>query len=176
MHQDDQTQLSPPPGILDVEASGFGRGSYPIEIGISLSDGSSHCFLIRPMPDWTHWDTQAEQVHGISREILLKHGQEPRDVAEKLNSLLLGQVLYSDAWSYDNSWVAQLFDSVDLVPKFRIESLRMLLDEAIVEHWEPCKQQVITELNLTRHRASADARILQMTFIRARQQALATIS
>ena len=27
-------------GVLDIEASGFGRGSYPIEIGFVLPDGN----------------------------------------------------------------------------------------------------------------------------------------
>jgi hypothetical protein len=42
------------PSILDVEASGFGAGSYPIEIGYISGDGSSYCTLIRPAPTWTH--------------------------------------------------------------------------------------------------------------------------
>jgi hypothetical protein len=44
------------PAVLDVEASGFGAGSYPIEIGYIASDGTSYCTLIRPAPSWTHWD------------------------------------------------------------------------------------------------------------------------
>ena len=36
------------PTILDLEASGFGRDSYPIEVGYVLPDGSSFCSLIRP--------------------------------------------------------------------------------------------------------------------------------
>ena len=55
------------PCIIDLEASGFGRGSYPIEVGLCLGDSSSHCFLVRPEEDWQHWDPEAEKVHGISR-------------------------------------------------------------------------------------------------------------
>jgi len=29
----------PPPGVLDMEASGFGRDSYPIEVGYVLPTG-----------------------------------------------------------------------------------------------------------------------------------------
>ena len=36
------------PIIIDIEASGFGRGSYPIEVGLVLPDGTPHCFLIAP--------------------------------------------------------------------------------------------------------------------------------
>ena len=30
------------PIVIDVEASGFGKGSYPIEVGVVLPDGSRH--------------------------------------------------------------------------------------------------------------------------------------
>ena len=53
------------PSIMDIEASGFGRSSYPIEVGYVLGDGSSFCTLIRPLPSWTHWDASAESVHHI---------------------------------------------------------------------------------------------------------------
>ena len=43
--------LAPP--ILDVEASGFGPGSYPIEIGYVLGDGTAYCTLISPAISWT---------------------------------------------------------------------------------------------------------------------------
>ena len=63
------------PVIIDIEASGFGRGSYPIEIGYYQPDGQSFCSLIRPDPAWTHWDDSAEQVHGIARPLLDIDGQ-----------------------------------------------------------------------------------------------------
>ena len=36
-----------PPAVLDIEASGFGVGSYPIEVGFVLPDGQSYCSLLR---------------------------------------------------------------------------------------------------------------------------------
>ena len=51
------------PIIVDVEASGFGKGSYPIEIGLVLPDGTPHCFLLAPARTWTAWDPGAEKVH-----------------------------------------------------------------------------------------------------------------
>jgi len=47
------------PAVLDIEASGFGRDSYPVEIGYVLPDGQTWCTLIRPAPAWTHWDATA---------------------------------------------------------------------------------------------------------------------
>ena len=42
------------PFIIDVEASGFGSSSYPIEIGVALEYGSRHSALIKPADDWIH--------------------------------------------------------------------------------------------------------------------------
>ena len=50
----------PAPTVLDVEASGFGRNSYPIEIGFVLPNGHAYCSLVKPEAHWTHWDVQAE--------------------------------------------------------------------------------------------------------------------
>ena len=72
---------STPPAFLDIEASGFGRDSYPIEIGFVLSDGEAWCTLVRPESGWTHWDPAAEALHGITRDLALRHGRPPVDVA-----------------------------------------------------------------------------------------------
>jgi hypothetical protein len=48
------------PPVLDIEASGFGRDSFPIEVGYVLGNSESFCCLIRPAPEWTHWDATAE--------------------------------------------------------------------------------------------------------------------
>ena len=55
------------PPIIDVEASGFGRGSYPIEVGFALEDREVQSYLIKPALGWDHWDPKAELIHGISR-------------------------------------------------------------------------------------------------------------
>ena len=73
------------PCVLDIEASGFGRGSYPIEIGFVLPDGTAYCTLIVPDEGWTHWDGDAERVHGISRSLLQRHGRSAHEVAVELN-------------------------------------------------------------------------------------------
>ena len=65
--------------VIDIEASGFGRHSYPIEIGYVRSDSESWCSLVRPADDWQHWDDQAERVHGIARPCLLQHGRAVAD-------------------------------------------------------------------------------------------------
>jgi hypothetical protein len=158
------------PTIIDVEASGFGRGSYPIEIGVALPDRTSHCFLIAREPDWTAWDLEAEALHGISREALEEHGRPARVVALRLNELLSGHVVYSDAWGFDVSWLGKLFDAVDLPQGFRLAAISELFDGIHYERWSATKARVVEELDLRRHRASGDARILQETLRRLRAE------
>ncbi len=127
------------PLVIDIEASGLGRGSYPIEVGLAMPDGSSYCMIIRPEEDWQHWDASAEALHGISRELLLKHGRSPREVARELNSMLAEQVAYSDAWGNDSSWLGLLFDAAEVPQHFRVESLRSLLSEPQAAIWHDVK-------------------------------------
>jgi DNA polymerase III epsilon subunit-like protein len=154
------------PAVIDVEASGFGAGSYPIEVGVVLPSGRSHCFLVRPVDGWSHWDPQAEAVHGITREILMARGTEIEEVARNLNEILGGQTVYSDAWGHDRSWLALLFDEAGLSQHFRLESLRALLTDQQLERWHGMRERVIREIGQARHRASVDALIVQQTYVR----------
>lgn len=152
------------PFIIDVEASGFGRGSYPIEVGFARPDGTTAARLIRPEPEWTHWNTEAEAVHGISREQLQQEGLPVVEVADWLNAELEGLTVYSDSWGFDSSWVALLFDQANRWQKFRVDTLNKLLNEQQLASWAKMKQQVLQELQLVRHRAADDAYMLQRTF------------
>lgn len=152
------------PAIIDVEASGFGKGSYPIEVGVIRSDGKSYCSLIKPAASWNNWDPQAEAVHGVSRSKLLECGQDLKTVAERLNRQLAGTTVYSDAWGQDYAWLSLLFEEAGLTMEFRIESLSALLSEAQKVVWHATRARVEQMLGLQRHRASSDARILQMTY------------
>ncbi|MEM7253458.1 MAG: hypothetical protein AAF493_18750 [Pseudomonadota bacterium] len=158
------------PTVIDIEASGLGRGSYPIEIGYVRGDGAAGCFLIRPQSHWTHWDTEAQALHGITRDILRRYGHPPEHVASALNLALTGVTVYSDAWGNDLSWLGLLFEETGIVQQFRLESLRGLLGEDHLARWAETKQAVLNELNLDRHRASADALVLQMTYARVTQR------
>lgn len=154
------------PVVLDIEASGLGRGSYPIEVGYALADGGSHCFLIKPFDGWQMWNEEAEELHGISREHLLSRGIEVVTAAETLNRALGGMTVYSDAWGNDQSWLALLFDCAERVQGFRLKALNQLLNEDQLAQWAKTKQIVERELAIARHRASSDALILQQTFRR----------
>lgn len=154
------------PTILDFEASGFGKDSYPIEVGFIKGDGSSWCSLIAPEPGWNHWDERAARVHNISRELLLRHGRTAQAVADHLNTVLQGEVVYTDGWLQDYVWMARLFDAAGRIPRFRLEDLRILLTPCQQAIWHATKDTVLAELNFARHRASNDAKILQLTWRR----------
>lgn len=156
------------PAILDIEASGFGHGSYPVEVGYVLEDGGSRCMLVRPAPDWNHWSSAAERLHRIRRADLLEHGLPAAVVADDLNRELGGRTLYTDAWGHDYSWLAMLYDAAGRAPNFRLESLQALLTVSEIARWRRLKEQVALALGLPRHRACADARLLQATFGRLR--------
>ncbi len=158
----------PAPTVLDVEASGFGRNSYPIEIGFVLPNGHAYCTLIRPETHWTHWDAQAEATHHIPRALLEERGVAVPEVARTINAQLAGQTVYTDGWANDYSWLGALFDAADMSPAFRLENLRALLDDQQADRWHTVKAQVSSERGVQRHRASADARLLQLTLLRLR--------
>ena len=151
---------APPPPFIDVEASGLGRGSYPVEVGIVLADGTRHCWLIRPAATWTHWDSSAERIHGIPRSRLNSLGRPAREVAGALNERLAGQTAYSDAWGNDMPWLAKLFDEAEMVQHFRLESVRALLDDAQAAAWHATKDRLLRQLPCVRHRASSDAMMI----------------
>jgi hypothetical protein len=146
---------------LDIEASGFGRHGYPIEIGYVRDDGHAWCTLIRPLPEWTHWDAQAEQVHCITRATLLERGRAPLTVARTLNAALAGRTVYCDAWAHDYAWLALLYEAAETTPSFRLESVHRLLDDDLRAALVPALQQERERDGGQRHRASRDARVLQ---------------
>lgn len=154
------------PIIIDFEASGFGKGSYPIEVGFSGRHGEGWCSLIRPEDDWEHWDIDAAKVHLIPREILVERGKSAIYVAEQLNFFLNGYTVYTDGWGQDYVWMARLFDAANIVPRFKLADLREIINQEQEQQWHATKDHVLNELCITRHRASSDARVLQLTWLR----------
>ncbi len=154
------------PTIIDLEASGFGSQSYPIEVGFSLPNGRLECTLIRPEPSWTHWDESAYAVHGITRELLLAFGKPVDQVALWLNKQLKGMTVYSDAWGHDYAWLAVLYEAANLAPSFKLDHLASIMPECESARWDQLHQEIELELGLKRHRASNDALMLQRTWVR----------
>ena len=159
------------PIVIDIEASGFGEGSYPIEVGFVLPDGAAHCFLVLPYTEWTQWDEAAERLHGLKRETVIRFGMDGGYVARQLNKHLQGQTVYTDTWESDHAWLALLFERAGIEPQFTAESLAGIMTDAQKRQWEKTLDRVIAESGLKRHRASADARIVQTTWLRTKADA-----
>lgn len=152
------------PNIIDIEASGFGSHSYPIEVGVALGSGEKYCSLVLPPIDWVHWDENAVAVHGISRSILETYGNPIEEIAHKLNELLRDDVAYSDGWEVDNPWLWKLFYNAGIPKLFRFSTLEMILSQGQMAQWHEVKEEVIDTLDYVRHRASQDAVIIQETY------------
>lgn len=158
-----------PPSIIDVEASGFGAKSFPIEVGVVRYDGAKICRLIRPLDEWAHWDESAEALHGISRSNLLSHGNSPVQVCRELNEFLGNTVVYSDGWVVDHPWLIKLFAAASMDMTFSCRALDYLLSEDQMALWHDVKDDIVDSLNVRRHRASSDAMVIQQTFIETKR-------
>jgi hypothetical protein len=135
-------------------------------VGFVLGDGQRFCTLIRPLPHWTHWCEKAAAAHRITREQLHNLGLDPAEVCTRLDQALRGRTLYTDAWSYDVSWLHQLYDAAGRVPTFRLESTRKLLAEQELAAWHPTREAVRNTFAGRRHRASVDALVTQLALCR----------
>lgn len=153
------------PIIMDLEASGFGPQSYPIEVGLALSNGDRFCTLIRPHADWDHWDTSAQGVHNITRDMLMRHGADVHDVATQLNNLLAGMTVYSDGWVVDKPWLIRLFHAAGMEMAFQLSPIEMIMTEPQILLWDDTKIRVTENAAIARHRASNDAWLIQQTYL-----------
>lgn len=100
--------------FLDFEASSLGKKSYPIEVAWVFEDGRSQAFLIRPAPEWTDWDSEAEAVHHIPRHQLLAEGVAHDHVAQLMVEQLTGHDLLASAPSWDGKWMSTLLRAAGL--------------------------------------------------------------
>jgi hypothetical protein len=155
-----------PPIIIDIEASGFGKDSYPIEVGYVDRLGKPWCTLIKPCDAWQHWSDVAEKLHHIPRETALAHGKSIEFVANYLNDVFLNQTVYSDGWFHDYTWLNCLYEKANISPHFKLEDLRKVLTPHQAAIWHETKQSILDELQIHRHRASADAKVLQLTWLK----------
>ncbi|SDY84619.1 Exonuclease [Citreimonas salinaria] len=98
--------------FLDLEASGLGPDSWPIEVGVAWLDGRRvirHSSLIRPRAEWPEdaWSQVSAQVHGIPRSVL-NDAPDADEVAEWFLDLVGDRALVSDAPDHDGMWLQRL--------------------------------------------------------------------
>lgn len=146
--------------FLDFEASSLGKRSYPIEVGWVFEDGRSEAHLIRPAPEWTDWDAQAEAVHHIPRDLLLREGAPHDVVAQRMIEALEGHDLLASAPSWDGKWLSALLRAAGL-PR---HSLRLRdSDEAM----RACAEQILASVVPADTLAQTVSELLVLTEIRA---------
>ena len=105
--------------FVDFEASSLGKHGYPVEVGWAAEDGSEESQLIRPAPDWEDWSEEAERIHGIARETLLRDGRPHQEVATLMVERLSGHDLLASAPSWDGHWLSKLLRAAGL-PRHRL--------------------------------------------------------
>lgn len=141
--------------FIDIEASGLGLDSYPIELGWADTLGNGDGFLVRPLNDWTHWDPVAESIHGIARDELFERGLHVADAAEKLNDMLGFETVFCDALDSDQFWLSKLFENAGVEFSFKLADFYQLHKLLSKEHMLSL-QHVLQDLPIP-HRAQADA-------------------
>lgn len=153
--------------IIDLEASGLKRNSFPIEVGIFLPEENySDSWLIKPTEQWIserQWDTESEEIHGISLDHLNENGLNGLDVCNKLNSILRGTVIFSDAPDFDSMWINILFNEWNTERLFDIRSIfeaDIKIRNVTYKEVRDLKKKIAKEHNLKQHRASDDAFII----------------
>jgi DNA polymerase III epsilon subunit-like protein len=126
-----QQLLSPYEYFTDIESSGLGDGSYPIEVGIAWAGGTYEA-LILPVEKWTYWNAKSQKVHGISRNTLKKKGKPVVEVANELNELFNGKVLWCDS-KFDVWWFDILFDAANIEATFTVKNMLKTLPTELME-------------------------------------------
>jgi hypothetical protein len=117
--------------FLDIESSGLYEDSYPIEVGYAGKDLNGS-FLLNPdtaTDDWSSWDDFAEEIHGITRNMLLKSGISVVDACNRLNTALEGKTVITDGYEYDTLWINYLFGQTLIKRYFEIRSIEWALEE-----------------------------------------------
>ena len=160
--------------VLDIEASGFGPQSYPIEVGVAIittpaKPVGTWSSLIQPTEEWLssgHWSPGSAQVHGISVGQLQRNGQPAPQVCAQLNALLKGAIVVTDAPTFDQPWLDRLFAAADAEQSFIVRNLDLVADSL-----PPDERRQFSHLlrrNPAPHRAEADAFRLAAMLLEAR--------
>jgi hypothetical protein len=109
--------------FIDVESSGLGRGSYPIEYGSCGLDLQPVSLLIRRRDDFAlaDWSPTAQNLHNISLDDLADHGVDADEAARRISlDLAPGVIGLSDNPDHDFQWLIRLSSDLDAVGLYPI--------------------------------------------------------
>lgn len=150
--------------FIDLEASGLGASSWPIEVGWCFPDSAPETYLIKPAEDWAPeaWDDNAEALHGVSRDILEREGAPIVDVCRRLNEALDDVEVFSDAPDWDAFWLYRLFTAGGEKQAFKLKDFGALL-----QSYAPGKvaEAMVCAADKTPHRHRACDDVLHMKTI-----------
>jgi len=147
--------------VIDFEASGLTKNSYPIEVGIT-NGNLKYSDLLKPMGHWTYWDAESELIHGINRDFLKRAGVEPLVVANRLNEQLCSEIVYCDCIHWDNFWLKAMFSDNGVTPKFQLCDIQDLIKTGKQWRYYMKKKEELEKLPIYQiHRALDDAMIIQ---------------
>jgi hypothetical protein len=149
------------PAFLDIEASGLGDHSYPIEIGWAIPFGEEGGFLIRPATGWNHWSAVAEEVfHRISRDTLLREGIHADHAVRRLEAALVRQEVYSEDPEQDGRWLGRLYRAAHEPCRVIVRDANVLFDAMRGGRDLSAIRQTVAAQFPHVHRAVPDARQL----------------
>lgn len=146
--------------FLDFEASSLGKHSYPIEVAWVFEDGSAESYLIKPAPDWADWDGEAEAIHHISRDKLLREGKPHDWVAHRMIETLSDHQLFATAPSWDGKWLSRLLRTAKY-PRHRLR-----LKDSDIAHAETARE-ILQPILVKEKREAVVALLLAATPARA---------
>lgn len=159
------------PYFIDIEASGLGPASYPIEIGWSDSQGRVHSLLIRPDAYWLEageWSPESEYVHGLSLDLLLSEGVSPVEAWSRLIEICGREAtLFSDAVDFDRMWLAELAAAAhDELGAMQLSPACELIHAPEPSPYlDALLYRARTQLGLRQHRAAEDVRALLCAYL-----------
>jgi hypothetical protein len=154
--------------FLDIEASGVGSSSFPIEVAYASSTGDKNSYLIKSTDDWKNnglWCSNAEfSIHEISQDMLAQYGIDPVDVAHVLNNALCGRLVLCNDLDYDGVWLTQLFKAANVGVMFLLTDIRYLYEYWGESKTHNFKKSYAAISPSTTHRALPDAQRFVDTF------------
>lgn len=157
--------------FLDLEASGLGPDSWPIEVGWCFENGDPETFLIRPSDDWPldAWDPKAEGLHGLTMAEVTRAGNSIAVVCERLNDVLGDATVFSDAPDWDGFWLYRLFTAAGMKQQFEISNFAGLFDRISSDALNAIIRRA-GRISPHRHRARDDVLHMRCVFKLARNE------